>query len=78
MTYSDVSKRIKKLVPELTTIQQVFIAKNIADLYTFGENDCTQSDMLAIIRFLNITGTIDKTQREKLEKLVNDAEKERC
>lgn len=77
MKFFKTSDTVKRLAPELTSIQRVVIASTIAGMSESENTDFSKSDLAAVIRFLNITGIIDKTQREKLLSLMETAEKER-
>ncbi len=77
MKFFKTSDTVKRLAPELTSIQRVVIASTIAGMSESENTDFSKSDLTAVIRFLNITGIIDKTQREKLLSLMETAEKER-
>ena len=77
MNFFETSNAVKENVPELTSIQRVVLVANIAGMSLHENTDFSKSDLTAVIRFLNLTGTIDKTQREYLLSLMETAEKER-
>lgn len=73
--YPSMSKAISKIAPDLPTIQRVIFAKNINNMCVHGHSDFSPAELLAIVRYLNITGTLDRDQRNKLMGLIYDAEK---